>query len=57
MISEPKWKSLMANTVGPIFTPEQCQDIINMGHQQESEKAKIGHRKQKGGTYNPTKDF
>ena len=51
MITEPKWKSLMANTVGPIFTPEQCQDIINMGHQQESEKAKIGHRKQKGGTY------
>ena len=28
MIFEPKWKSLMANTVGPLFTPQQCQDII-----------------------------
>ena len=37
MIFEPKWKSLMANTVGPIFTPQQCQDIINMGHQQKKE--------------------
>ena len=51
MIFEPKWKSLLANTVGPIFTPEQCQDIINMGHQQKTEEARVGHRKQKGGTY------
>lgn len=44
MIFEPKWKSLLANTVGPIFTPEQCQDIINMGHQQKQEEAKVGHK-------------
>jgi len=43
MITEPKWKSLMANTIGPLFTPEQCQDIINMGHQQKAEEAKVGH--------------
>jgi len=42
MIYEPKWKSLLANTVGPLFTPEQCQDIINMGHQQKSEEARVG---------------
>jgi PKHD-type hydroxylase len=42
MIFEPHWKSLMANTVAPIFTPQQCQDIINMGHQQKQEEAKIG---------------
>ena len=42
---EPKWKSLMANTVGPVFTPEQCQDIINMGHQQKSEDARVGDKK------------
>ena len=42
MIYEPKWKSLMANTVQPIFTPAQCQDIINMGHQQPPEKAMVG---------------
>jgi len=41
MIFEPKWRSLMANTVGPIFTPAQCQDIINMGHEQKSEKAEV----------------
>jgi len=51
MIFEPKWKSLLANTVGPIFTPSQCQDIINMGHQQKSEEAKVGHKDKKGGNY------
>jgi PKHD-type hydroxylase len=51
MIYEPKWKSLMANTVGPIFTPEQCQDIINMGHQQKQEEAHVGHKEKKGGNY------
>ena len=44
MIFEPKWKSLMANTVTPIFTPKQCQDIINMGHQQKADEAKVGHK-------------
>ena len=42
MIFEPKWKSLLATTTGPLFTPEQCQDIINMGHQQKAEEAKVG---------------
>ena len=51
MIFEPKWKSLLANTVGPIFTPEQCQDIINMGHQQKTEEAQVGHKEKPGGTY------
>jgi len=45
MIFEPKWKSLMANTIGPLFTPSQCQDIINMGHQQKAEEAKVGTKK------------
>jgi PKHD-type hydroxylase len=42
MIFEPKWKSLLANTTGPIFSPEQCQNIIDMGHQQKAEEAKVG---------------
>ena len=42
---EPQWKSLLANTIGPIFTPQQCQDIINVGHQQKSEEARVGHKK------------
>ena len=51
MIFEPKWKSLMANTIQPIFTPSQCQDIINMGHQQKSEEALVGHKEKAGGKY------
>ena len=49
MIFEPKWKSLMANTTAPIFSPQQCQDIINMGHQQEALKAQVGHDNEKDG--------
>ena len=41
----------MANTVGPVFTPEQCQDIINMGHQQKSEEAQVGHKDEHKGKY------
>jgi PKHD-type hydroxylase len=52
---EPQWKSLLANTVGPIFTPEQCQDIINMGHQQKQEEAQVGHAKKPGGNYDTKK--
>jgi len=49
MIFEPKWKSLLANTTAPIFSPEQCQDIINMGHQQKVEEAKVGHKDERKG--------
>ena len=52
---EPKWKSLLANTVTPIFTPSQCQDIINMGHQQKSEKALVGQQEAKQGAYDTKK--
>ena len=41
----------MANTVGPVFTPEQCQDIINMGHQQKAEEARVGHKDEHKGKY------
>ena len=55
MLFEPKWKSLLATTVGPIFSPEQCQDIINMGHQQKAEEAKVGHVKAADGKYDTKK--
>ena len=51
MITEPKWRSLLANTTGPIFSPEQCQNIIDKGHQQKAEKAMVGTKKAKGGNY------
>ena len=55
MIFEPKWKALLANTLGPIFTPAQCQDIINMGHQQKAEEAKVGHKDGAGGKHDTKK--
>ena len=55
MMFEPAWKSLMANTIGPIFTPQQCQDIINMGHQQKAQKAQVGNKKSDKGAYDTKK--
>ena len=55
MIFEPKWKSLIANTTATIFTPAQCQDIIDMGHKQKTEKAEVGHREKAGGKYDTKK--
>ena len=55
MIFEPKWKSLMANTTAPIFSPAQCQDIIDMGHQQKSEEAKVGTKEGREGSYDTKK--
>ena len=55
MIFEPKWKALLANTTEPIFTSQQCQDIINMGHQQKAEEAKVGHRDGSQGAYDTKK--
>ena len=55
MIYEPKWKALLANTTGPLFTPEQCKDIINMGHRQKTEEAKVGHKDGKDGKHDTKK--
>ena len=55
MIFEPKWKTLMANTVGPLLTPSQCQDIINTGIQQKLEEAKVGMKEEKYGGYDTKK--
>ena len=55
MLFEPKWKSLMANTTAPIFSPAQCQDIINMGHQQKSEEDKVGIQSSREGGYDTKK--
>ena len=55
MITEPKWKSLLANTTAPIFSAAQCQQIIDMGHQQKSEEAKVGHKEKAGGEHDTKK--
>ena len=38
----PKWQSYIATTTRPMFTPEQCRLIIQAGHQQKPEQAKVG---------------
>ena len=54
-ITEPKWRSLLANTTGPLFTPSQCQDIINMGHQQKTQDAMVGQKDKAEGGYDTKK--
>ena len=48
MITEPKWKSLIVETTGPIFTPEQCQLIINAGKSEPQQLGEVGSKE--GGT-------
>ena len=38
----PKWQSYIATTTGPMFTPEQCKLIIQAGHKEEPQQAKVG---------------
>ena len=38
----PKWQSYIATTTRPMFTPEQCRLIIQAGHREKAEQAKVG---------------
>ena len=38
----PPWQSYVATTTGPLFSPQQCKDIINAGHSCKPEQAKVG---------------
>jgi PKHD-type hydroxylase len=40
--TEPKWKSLIVETTGPIFTTEQCQLIINAGRSEPVQNGQVG---------------
>ena len=42
ILTEPKWKSLIVETTTPIFTPEQCQLIINAGRTEPQQTAQVG---------------
>jgi PKHD-type hydroxylase len=50
MITEPSWKSWAIETVSPLFTPEQCRQIIECGRRQPPQTAQIGMGKPGGGT-------
>ena len=49
MILEPKWKSWIVETTAPLFTPKQCQMIIDAGRRQPPQKAQIGMGRPEGG--------
>tara|TARA_R100001224_G_scaffold28953_2_gene15905 strand:+ start:22 stop:606 length:585 start_codon:yes stop_codon:yes gene_type:complete len=53
MITEPKWKSYIVETTIPIFTPKQCQMIIDAGRSEPRKDAQVGnHEGIKGGVLN-----
>ena len=53
MITDPKWKSYIVETTIPIFTPKQCQMIIDAGRSEPRKDAQVGnHEGIKGGVLN-----
>ena len=44
MITEPKWKSYIVETTQPIFTPKQCQMIIEAGRNEPKQDAYVGNK-------------
>jgi len=52
IITEPRWKGYIVQTVGPIFTPKQCQMIIDAGRAEPKNNAEVGSSKGlKSGVY------
>ena len=41
IITEPKWKSWVVETTGPIFTPKLCQEIIDINKTLKKERGTI----------------
>ena len=48
IITEPKWKSWIVERTTPLFTPEQCQMVIDAGHAQKPEQARVGGGNKQG---------
>jgi len=42
IITEPRWKSFIVQTTQPIFTPRQCQMIIDAGRAEPKQNASVG---------------
>ncbi len=47
--TEPLWKSYIVETTQPIFTPKQCQLVIDKGMSLKKEEAKVGIGGPEGG--------
>ena len=46
--TEPIWKSYIVETTGSIFTPQQCQMVIDKGMSLKKEEAAVGMNKPQG---------
>ena len=44
ILLEPNWKAYIVGTNEPIFTPEECQEIIKVGREQPKQEAKVGDK-------------
>ena len=44
IITEPKWKSYVVETIEPIFTAKLCKEIIDLSSTLKKEQGKIYHR-------------
>ena len=55
IITEPRWKSFIVETTQPIFTPRQCQMIIDAGSSEPRNNASVGNDKGKKGGVIDTK--
>ena len=43
IITEPRWKSFVVQTIQPLFTPKQCQMIIEAGRSEPRRDAEVGN--------------
>ena len=55
ILTEPIWKSYIVETTQPIFSPKQCQMVIDKGMSLKSENAKVGMGQKPDGGYDPDK--
>ena len=49
IITEPKWKSWIVETRTPLFTPDQCRQVIECGRRQKPQQAQVGMGRPGGG--------
>jgi len=48
MITEPRWKSYIVQTNGPMFTPLQCKMVIEAGREEPRKTAEVGAEEKQG---------
>ena len=53
--TEPIWRSYIAETTQPVFSPQQCQMVIDKGMSLKKETAQVGMGKPEGSGYDPKK--